>query len=221
MTVFLSFEGVDKTGKSTQITELSKKLQEFGYNTLVYQEPGTTTYGESIRKLVRSGNTPENPLAQYLMFSSARAEFVVKNLRPSMLMKSGINIVLCDRYVDSSWVYNGNEIAPSIRRAIDEIATYGIMPDKTFMFDISFATYLKRVQKSDTDSFEPKTKEDFVDIQQRYFEICKANPNRCLWVNCDDKQQTEITEHLFAEIAYLLKSKNIVTEKLEGYLKSH
>jgi dTMP kinase len=132
--LFVSFEGVDRSGKSTQVERLAAALREDGREVVVAREPGGTELGELVRELVLKG--PEmTPLAEAILFAASRAELVAEVIAPALERGA---FVVCDRFVDSSLAYQG--IARGL--GVDDVlqlnlrATGGLLPDRTFLFAV-------------------------------------------------------------------------------------
>lgn len=142
--LFFSFEGIEGSGKSTQIQVLSQYLNERGYQTSVLREPGGTIFGEKLREAILSSKESLSSLAEAHLFASARAQLLHEKIIPKL--KNPKNVVLLDRYIDSSFAYQG--VARGL--GIDEILrihhTYPLclFPHVTFYLAISPEDSLKR-----------------------------------------------------------------------------
>jgi dTMP kinase len=134
MTVFITFEGQDWSGKSTQAALLADSLRADGHDVVSTREPGGTPVGEAIRTLVLDG--PEmNAWAEAALFAAARAEHVAAVIRPALERGAA---VVCDRYVDSSVVYQGIARGLGAERVLELnlAVTDGLLPDRTFVLDV-------------------------------------------------------------------------------------
>jgi dTMP kinase len=132
--VFITFEGQDWSGKSTQAALLAERLRNRGLEVVATREPGGTPLGESIRTLVLDG--PEmSPWAEAALFAAARAEHVAAVIRPALARGAA---VVCDRYVDSSVVYQGIARGLGAERVLELnlAVTEGLLPDRTFVLDV-------------------------------------------------------------------------------------
>jgi dTMP kinase len=146
--LFITFEGGEGSGKTTQIALLAEVFYQAGLPFRVLREPGGTAVGEAARSvLLDTSNTSMSPRAELLLYEAARAQLVEEVIRPAL---AAGEIVLCDRYTDSTIAYQGcargldlDEIA-----ALNEIATGGLAPDRTLVFDIDPATGLARATGS-------------------------------------------------------------------------
>ncbi len=144
MGLFITFEGPEGSGKSTQARLLYEHLQTQGYPVILTREPGGTRIGEMIRRiLIDLRHTEMAPTTETLLFSAARAQLVSELIRP-YLATGGI--VLCDRYADSTYAYQGYGLGRDLKElhAITMVATGGLMPDLTFYLDIDVESGLER-----------------------------------------------------------------------------
>ncbi len=144
MGVFITFEGPEGSGKSTQARLLYERLQAEGYPVILTREPGGTRIGEMIRRiLVDLRHTEMAPTTETLLFSAARAQLVSELIRP--YLNTG-GIVLCDRYADSTFAYQGYGLGRDLDElyAITAVATGGLMPNLTFYLDLDVEAGLAR-----------------------------------------------------------------------------
>lgn len=144
MGLFITFEGPEGSGKSTQARLLYERLQAMGYPVILTREPGGTRIGETIRRILMDlRHTEMAPTTETLLFSAARAQLVSELIRP-YLATGGI--VLCDRYADSTYAYQGYGLGRDLDElhAITEVATGGLMPDLTFYLDVPVEEGLER-----------------------------------------------------------------------------
>lgn len=144
MGVFITFEGPEGSGKSTQARLLYERLQAEGYPVILTREPGGTRIGELIRRiLVDLRHTEMAPTTETLLFSAARAQLVSELIRP--YLNTG-GIVLCDRYADSTFAYQGYGLGRDLDElyAITAVATGGLMPNLTFYLDLDVGAGLAR-----------------------------------------------------------------------------
>tara|TARA_R110002095_G_scaffold92407_3_gene80739 strand:- start:107 stop:775 length:669 start_codon:yes stop_codon:yes gene_type:complete len=206
--LFITFEGGEGAGKSTQLKRLSTYFSEKNLPHLVTREPGGTALAEKIRTLLVTGKADAmDPLTEYLLFSAARRDHIEKVIKPSLSQGSW---VLCDRFYDSSYVYQG--LSPKKEQALDlsfmdrvykEIAGPDFAPDLTFVFDIDPKIGLERVEKRSTssddrkmaqeDRFESKGLDFHNRIRQGFLKIQASNPRRCCLI--DATQPPEQTFH--------------------------
>jgi dTMP kinase len=148
VSLFVTFEGPDGAGKSTQVVMVAEQLSNAGWRTLTTREPGGTPLGERIRTvLLEPGECAIVPRAEALLMTAARAQHVSDVIRPAL--DDGL-IVLCDRFVDSTYAYQGagRGISTDELQQLQAFAIGGLRPDLTFLLDLPVATGLERRRRS-------------------------------------------------------------------------
>ena len=169
--LFISVEGTDGCGKSTQIPMISKYLENKGYVVNVLREPGGTITGEKIREILLDPvNTDISDMTEILLYAAARAQIMQEKIKPYLLAEE---IVICDRFVDSSLAYQGYGRKVDINVIIDinKIALDGVMPDITLFFDIPPDIAMKRrLSTGYTDRIENES----IEFHRRVYEGYKA-----------------------------------------------
>jgi dTMP kinase len=196
---FITFEGADGTGKSTQISLLGKHLESNGIEFIITREPGGTEIGEIIRNWVLHGEHEKlKPQTETLMMIAARAFHVENLIKPAL----NENIwVISDRYTDATTVYQGHAKGMSIDTInfLNNIATEGLQPDITFLLDASSRIGKGRIASRQLDYFE-KESDVFIDqIRQGYIEVAKKNPDRVKIIQADQPIAavfSDISNHL-------------------------
>jgi len=179
--MFITLEGPEGSGKTTQIAKVAKYLEERGYSVYRTREPGGTAIGDQIRAtLLALGNTEMHPRAEALLLQASRAQLVEEVILPRL--KAG-EIVLCDRYADSTLAYQGyghqNDLA-SLREIIN-YATGGLWPDLTILLDIDVEEGLKRRNEAgDMNRLDALELDFHRRVRQGYHQLAKAEPER--WV---------------------------------------
>ena len=146
--MFITFEGLDFSGKSTQVKLLSDTLTHLNYHILVLREPGGTEIGEKIRTILLDKNiTGMSNAAELFLFSASRAQLVEEVIKPAM---EGGLVVLCDRYYDSLTAYQGwgKGLSLDAIRVVNQCASAGIAPDLTFFLDIPVSEVERRMRRS-------------------------------------------------------------------------
>ncbi len=144
--LFVTFEGPDGSGKSTQIKMLAEYLQVLGQSVFVTREPGGTDIGEQVRGILHDlRNQAMHPRAEILLYAAARAQHVGEAIIPRL---AAGEVVLCDRFIDSTYAYQGygHGLDLDTLRLITGFATQGLRPDLTLLFDIDPAEGLARRQ---------------------------------------------------------------------------
>jgi len=181
MSVFITFEGVEGSGKSLQSRRLSRKLEAASVPVVHVHEPGSTPLGEKLARLLKLG--PEvAPLSELLMFNAARAELVEKVVRPALAQGK---VVVCDRFTDSTIAYQGyaRGLDLAIVREINEIATGGLRPDLTVLLDVPVAEGLARKRGKHGDRFEQERRSFHEKVRQGYLELARREPRRFLTID--------------------------------------
>ncbi len=184
MSLFITFEGADGCGKTTQIELLNKYLQQKGFKTLVTREPGAKGLGEKLREILLNYNGEVSPNCESFLFLADRAQHVDCVIKPAL--KDGV-IVLCDRHTDSTVAYQGYGRQLDIEqiKKLNEIAVNGLKPDLTIVFDIDIETSMQRVGKT-KDRMESAGMDFFNRVRNGYLAIAKEEPNRVKVINSAD-----------------------------------
>lgn len=184
MSLFITFEGADGCGKTTQIELLDKYLQEKGFKTLVTREPGAKGLGEKLREILLNYDGEVSPNCESFLFLADRAQHVDCVIRPAL--KQG-TIVLCDRHTDSTVAYQGYGRGLNIEqiKKLNEIAVNGLKPDLTIVFDIDIETSMKRVGKT-KDRMESAGMDFFNRVRKGYLAIAQNEPDRVKVINSAD-----------------------------------
>lgn len=184
--MFITFEGIDGSGKSTQIQLLKEWLERLDHTVTVLREPGGNVVSEQIRQLLLDSTEHIEPRCELLLFTAARAQLVSKVIRPAL--KAG-HIVICDRYIDSSVAYQGYGRGLPIDEIvrINDFATAGLIPDITFIFDLTVDDAAKRAgfrsndNKTKPDRMEQSGDAFFERTKQGYIELAQ-NANRNIFI---------------------------------------
>ena len=193
----ITFEGIDGSGKSTQIKKLESRLKSLKINYITYREPGGTKLSEKIRQILLDKENMElSSISEGLLFAAARAQLVKEKIRPDL--DSG-KVVICDRFIDSTIAYQGYGRRLDIQKlvSINEIATEGLIPDITFLLDIKPENAFKRIDSTEIDRMESVGIKFFKKIRKGYFKIIKDNPERFFLINADRSEvliENEINE---------------------------
>jgi len=178
---FITFEGIDGCGKSTQLRLLASELRVRGVPVVTTREPGGTTLGQKLRTALLDVQEQVDPLAELLVFAADRAQHVRKHLLPALERNQ---VVLSDRYADATVAYQGGGrgFEPKLIEEIVELATGGLKPDLTLLFDLSVAESAvrtrKRVQNKRTDRLDKEDAEFHARVRNAYLEIAKTAPER-------------------------------------------
>ncbi len=205
--LFITFEGGEGAGKSTQIQRLAVRLRRKGYDVVVTREPGGSPGAEALRHIILSGAAePFGPRMEAILFAAARSDHVEQVIRPAV--KSGA-IVLCDRFLDSSRVYQGagSETELAFVNALGRIALNGMEPDLTLIFDLDSEVGLKRATQrrgeEAADRFEKETLEIHQARRAAFLAIAEQEPDRCVVIDAsatEEEVEDKVTEAVFAMI---------------------
>jgi len=184
---FITFEGIDGSGKSTQLRLLNNSLRANGWDPLVTREPGGTPVGLRLRAALLDATEEVDPLTELLVFAADRAQHVRRVIRPAL--ESG-RLVISDRYADATVAYQGagRGFSPELIAEIVQLATEGLKPDLTVLFDVGIEESTSRTTRRSTGkSSTNKTGRDRLDIEDAefhtrvrdaYLEIARAEPER-------------------------------------------
>jgi dTMP kinase len=200
---FITFEGIDGSGKSTQLRLLNNFLRAKGYNPLITREPGGTPVGLRLRAALLDASEEVDPLTELLVFAADRAQHVRRVIRPAL---AAGQIVISDRYADATVAYQGagRGFPPDLIREIVQLATEGLKPDLTVLFDLGIDESTSRTTRRSTGKSSSKTGRDRLDIEHAdfharvrdaYLQIAAAEPERVKLV--DSSGPVELThEHV-------------------------
>lgn len=205
---FITFEGGEGAGKSTQIERLARKMRAKKYDVVVTREPGGSPGAEAVRHVLLSGAAePFGPKMEALLFAAARSDHVEQVIRPAVERGS---IVLCDRFMDSSRVYQGvtGDIDPAFMDALEKVAVNGMVPDMTLIFDIDPTEGLRRATvRRGTEAVADRFEKETLAIHQRrrdaFLAIAAAEPERCIVIDASadpDTVENVVTAAVFAAL---------------------
>lgn len=213
---FITFEGGEGAGKSTQIERLAAKLRDKQYDSMVTREPGGSPGAEAVRHVLLSGAAePFGPEMEALLFAAARSDHVEQVIRPAV--ERGI-IVLCDRFLDSSRVYQGvtGNLDPDFMAAVERVAINGMMPDLTLILDLDPTEGMRRATERRGEGVADRYEKETIEIQQRrrkaFLAIAASEPERCVVI--DAAQSPEAVEHAVSEaVLTVLKLHNASSDR--------
>jgi len=176
--LFITFEGPEGCGKSTQTYKLAEALRADGLDVVTTREPGGTAVGQQIREILLN---PENASlvrkTEVLLFAADRVQHLEEKVRPALEQKK---IVLCDRYLDSTTAYQigGRGLDQGLIKEINHISTLGLMPQLTFLLDIPVDEGLKRATQQGKDRFEKEMLSFHEKVRQKYLELAARDKKR-------------------------------------------
>ena len=176
--MFITFEGIDGSGKTTQVELLKLYFENLGKTVLTIRDPGSTLISEKIRNiLLDSNNLSISPQSETLLFTAARAQIVHEVIKPS-LEKS--KIVICDRFIDSTSAYQGYGRDMNLVNIgyLNKFAMQGVHPNFTFFIDISTQESTNRLNKSSLDRMELAGNDFYEKVRAGYIDLVKNFPER-------------------------------------------
>ena len=177
--IFITMEGVEGSGKSTQISLLKDYLQSKGRNVEVTREPGGTPIGEAIRRvLLDPANDAMDSITELLLYEASRAQHVAQLIRPALERGA---VVICDRFSDSTTAYQGagRGLSSEEMDRLHGLATRGLIPDLTILIDIPVAEGLARANRyRDSDRIELEPEEFHERVRQAFLKLAKGEPGR-------------------------------------------
>jgi dTMP kinase len=207
--LFITFEGGEGAGKSTQIKRLAEVLKARGHAVLLTREPGGSPGAEAVRHVLLSGAAEAyGPETEALLFAAARSDHVEQVIRPAV--ESG-SIVLCDRFMDSSRVYQGvtGELDGEFMRQLEEVTVNGMVPDLTLILDIDPELGLARAASRRAGPADRYEKETVAMHQRRrdgFLDIAKREPDRCKVIDASLDAET-IAAEVLGHVTDLIKTR--------------
>jgi len=191
MSFFISIEGFDGTGKSTQSKLLKDGLDKENKDSIIVREPGSTNFSEKIRNIIKE-NTEIETMTELLLFQTSRSELVSKVIKPNL--KRG-RIVITDRYTDSSIAYQGygGGLDIELIKNLNKISTAGLTPNLTFLLDMDVKDSLNRAMKRNSsekeqiDKFENKDFSFHEKVRNGFNQILKKNEDRIVKIDASEE----------------------------------
>lgn len=184
--MFISFEGIDGVGKSTQIGLAENYLKSLGHDVVCTFEPGGTELGQEIRNLLLHRKGDVAPRSEALLYAADRAHHIATKVRPAL---AAGKVVITDRYLDSSVAYQGagRKLSADEVRNISLWAVDGLLPNLTILLDLDAAKAAERRAKTGeaADRLEQEKLEFFENVRAEFLKLAQAEPNRFLVVNAD------------------------------------
>lgn len=187
---FITFEGGEGVGKSTQIRRLAASLNAFGVETLLTREPGGSPHAEELREVLLSGGAKHfGPFAETILFYAARDDHLNATIRPALARGTW---VLCDRFMDSTRAYQGvlGEVEPALIRSIERVVVGSTVPDLTLILDMPARDGLARVRSRGAaiDRFEGESLVFHEKLREAFLAIAEFEPRRCAVVDASASQ---------------------------------
>jgi dTMP kinase len=187
--LFITFEGVEGCGKSTQSRLLYSRLQKLAIPSLLIHEPGITALGKKITRLLKwSKDINISPISELMLFNASRAQLLEEIVRPAL--KEG-KVVICDRFADSTIAYQGYGRGLKLETVTEanRIATQGLIPDLTILLDVPADKGLIRKEDTTPDRFHTEKLTFHLRVREGYLKLAKAEPER--WLVIDGTQSKE------------------------------
>ncbi len=216
---FITFEGIDGSGKSTQLRLLANFLKRKGCDVLLTREPGGTPVGNRLRAALLDAQEEVDPLTELLVFAADRAQHVRRVLRPAL--EAG-QVVFSDRYADATAAYQGagRGFSPELISEIIQLATEGLKPDLTLLFDLSVDDSTTRTRhrangKQQGDRLDAEDAQFHTRVRDAYLNLARAEPERVKVI--ETNQPLEVTHERVKEIVipFLLARGHICDAALE------
>ena len=206
MSLFITFEGGEGSGKSVQAKGLFRRLADLAVPVLLTHEPGGTPFGEKLGHWLKwARDAYISPLTELMLFNASRAQLVAEVIQPNL--KSG-KAVISDRYADSTTVYQGygRELDLAMVKATNKAATQGLKPDLTVLLDIPVEEGLARKMARKQDRFEQETAIFHQRIREGYLELAAAEPRRWLVVDATQSRQ-QIADIIWQRVSRLISER--------------
>ena len=199
---FITFEGGEGAGKSTQLTRLAERLRAAGASVLSLREPGGTPFGEKMRDVLKQPGSAIQPAAEALLFAACRAQLVADVITPAL---AGGQVVLCDRFIDSTVAYQsgGRGLDRGLIESANRLACGPLRPDLTILLDLDPASGLGRASVRDhgqADRFEVLGAGFHQEVRAVYHALAKEEPARFFIVDASRPAET-IAEEIWHEVA--------------------
>lgn len=198
--MFITFEGIDGSGKSTQIDLLKERLEKENHNTIVFREPGGTEISEQIRSLLLNKESKIDPVTELLLFSAARSQLIAEKVQPLLEQNT---VVILDRFYDSTTAYQGygrSSVSLKHIQEINEIASHRVEPDITFYLKISLKEAAKRTEQHEKDRME-QSGDAFYDKVIKGFDALAVSEERFVTLDATAPRQ-EIHRQVWEEVQH-------------------
>jgi len=206
---FITFEGGEGSGKSTQVTRLADRLKLRGIDVVTTREPGGSPGAEAMRILLLKGIAkPLGPTAETMLFAAARDDHVHSTIEPAL---SRGDWVISDRFMDSTRVYQGalGNVDPRLIRALERVTIGDVVPDLTFMLDVPVEVGMARVKSrgGERDRFEAEDLEFHVQLREAFRDAAEREPKRCVLIDASQNPDLVAVRIWMSVVERLLKSR--------------
>jgi len=204
--LLITLEGIEGSGKSTQAALLHGALLSAGIPVSLTREPGGSPLAEQVRDLIlRAGEEPLAPGTELLLFLAARAQHVARTVRPAL--ERG-EVVVCDRFTDATLAYQGGgrTIAEPILTTLNDWATGGIKPARTYLLDVPVDLGLERAKRRTSDGpdrIEKESRAFFEAVRARYLDVARREPERIVVLRGTDPKE-KLAHHIWTDVQRIL-----------------
>ena len=213
---FLSFEGIEGAGKSTQIIKVKEYLERNNFRVLILREPGGTPFGEKLRQAILETKNEITPLAEAHLFASSRAQLLTEVILKELAEPN--TVVICDRYIDSSLVYQGHSRGLGVLEVLNIHNHFplNIVPHLTFYLRINVETSEKRqkMRNAPKDYFEAKGIEFYKKLVVGYDLMAHYFPQRIITLDAEVAQD-EMTDKIITALDLLLSSQKLTQDQVD------
>lgn len=215
---FITFEGGEGSGKSTQVRRLAERLRLHGYDVVETREPGGSPGAEAIRHLLLAGVAkPLGTEAEAMLFAAARDDHMTATIRPALQRGAW---VICDRFIDSTRVYQGalGNVDPRLIRSLERLVVGPNMPDLTLVLDLDPNIGLTRVttRGEASNRFEDENFEFHKQLRAAYRDVAEREPDRCVLIDADANQDVVAVRVWMAVSDRLLRPLRADDERAAG-----
>lgn len=203
---FLSLEGIEGSGKSTQIKEIENFVMKKGLRVVTLREPGGTNFGEKLREAILNSSVPLHPLAECHLFLASRAQLLKEKILP-FLLEPG-SVVILDRYIDSTLAYQGKarKLGYETILTLHQHDPLNLLPHRTYFLDIGLETSMERqrVRGNAKDYFESQKAEFYQNLLDGYRELATIFPERILKINAE-RTVEEVTRQIINDLENFIR----------------
>lgn len=203
--LFLSLEGIEGSGKSTQIKEIESFVKTKGMRVITLREPGGTVFGEKLREAILHSQTALHPLAECHLFLASRAQLLNEKILP-FLLEPG-SVVILDRYIDSTLAYQGKArgLGYETILTLHQHDPLNLLPHRTYFLDIGLETSMDRqnTRGNKKDYFESQKQEFYQNLLEGYREVAGMFPQRILKIDAE-KTPVEVTKAIISDLEKIL-----------------
>jgi dTMP kinase len=205
---FITFEGGEGSGKSTQVALLAERLRLRGIEVVTTREPGGSPGAEAMRHLLLNGIVkPLGPTAETMVFAAARDDHVQSTIAPALSRGAW---VICDRFIDSTRIYQGvlGSVDPRIIRALERVTVGDTIPALTFVLDVPVEVGFARVsgRGQAKDRFESEQIEFHIQLREAFLDLARTEPQRCVVIDASQPPDLVATRIWLAVMDRLLKT---------------